>query len=88
MKLTVRWPRPSKRMRVLAGVVGALVVVFAPTSWSIVMVAAFVAYAVFGVTVQVTGGGFRPLRTLDLIEFNAADQLDAYDREQAAAMRR
>ena len=36
-----------------------------------------------GARVQLVGGGYRPLRVIDLVEFAAADSLDAYDREQA-----
>lgn len=55
---------------------------------AMVMLAAMAVYMVAGVKVQFVGGGFRPLRMVDMVHFNAADHLDAYDREQAAAMRR
>lgn len=86
MKISARWPRPPEGKTRAALAVGTIAVIWlAPTALSVVLVALFVAWIVFRTTIEVTGGGFRPLRTTDLIEFASADQLDAHDQEQAMA---
>ena len=81
---TVRWPRPSRLLLmslVLAVVVG---VVVGSSAFVLAALTAMGAWLVAGVRVVLHGGGFRPLRMIDLIEFNACDALDAWDQEQAA----
>lgn len=83
MKVTARWPRPSRPVFVSAAVLAAAGLVVGSAGFLLLLVALAAAWLVAGLRVDVQGGGFRPLRTIDLIEFNAADQLDAYDQEQA-----
>ena len=74
--------------------VGLAVALLAEVSLTVVLVALLLVAVALGVRwcadgmkIEVLGGGMRPLRTVDLIEFNSLDQLDAYDREQAARRR-
>lgn len=85
MTVTARWPRIPIAAVVGGGLVTFVLVYVQATAALLVALAMLAAWMVARVRVQAVGGGFRPLRTVDLLEFNALDHLDAWDREQAIA---
>lgn len=85
MNVQVRWPRLRSRWsRMILPAIVLLALVFNQTALMVLLVAVGVVWCVRDVRVVLRGGGFRPLRMIDLIEFAADDQLTAWEREQAS----
>jgi len=83
MTYTVRWPKLG-RWRAAAWVCAlVLAVLSSNVVLALVVLAAWMTFMVRDVRVRAWGGGFRPLRQRELLDFAAVDELDAFDREQA-----
>lgn len=88
VKVKVCWPRPSWPLRVLIVCVAVVAFVLNSTTLALIAAALLVGNAVRGMRVSMHGGGFRPYRYGDMLDYAALSEIEAWEAEEAAARAR